>query len=39
MLSSQNIHRPANGMPIVNPSQDIVLGCYYLTQAKPGAPR
>src|SRR6185436_10783844 len=28
---------PANGMPIVNPSQDIVLGCYYLTQEKAGA--
>ncbi|HEX5042071.1 MAG TPA: DNA-directed RNA polymerase subunit beta' [Candidatus Polarisedimenticolaceae bacterium] len=37
MLSSQNILSPANGMPIVNPSQDIVLGCYYLTQAKAGA--
>jgi len=37
MLSSQNILSPANGMPIVNPSQDIVLGCYYLTQAKPGS--
>src|SRR5678810_705126 len=37
MLSSQNILSPANGMPIVNPSQDIVLGVYYLTRAKPGA--
>jgi DNA-directed RNA polymerase subunit beta' len=32
MLSTNNILSPANGMPIVNPSQDIVLGCYYLTQ-------
>jgi len=28
---------PANGSPIAVPSQDIVLGCYYLTKAKPGA--
>jgi len=32
MLSTNNILSPANGLPIVNPSQDIVLGCYYLTQ-------
>ena len=32
MLSSNNILNPSNGLPIVNPSQDIVLGCYYLTQ-------
>lgn len=31
MLSSRNIIRPANGDPIAAPSQDIVLGCYYLT--------
>lgn len=31
MLSSKNIIRPANGDPIAAPSQDIVLGCYYLT--------
>jgi DNA-directed RNA polymerase subunit beta' len=37
LLSTQNILSPANGFPIVNPSQDIVLGCYYLTQEKPGA--
>ncbi|HXE81538.1 MAG TPA: DNA-directed RNA polymerase subunit beta', partial [Vicinamibacterales bacterium] len=37
MLSSQNILSPANGSPIAVPSQDIVLGCYYLTKAKPGA--
>jgi DNA-directed RNA polymerase subunit beta' len=31
MLSSKNIIRPANGDPIAAPSQDIVLGCYYMT--------
>jgi DNA-directed RNA polymerase subunit beta' len=31
-----NVLSPANGLPIVNPSQDIVLGCYYLTQERPG---
>ncbi len=34
MLSSHNILSPANGNPIVVPSQDIVLGCYYLTKSK-----
>ncbi len=37
MMSTQNILSPANGLPIVNPSQDIVLGCYYLTQERRGA--
>jgi DNA-directed RNA polymerase subunit beta' len=37
MLSSNNILSPANGSPIAIPSQDIVLGCYYLTKPKPGA--
>jgi DNA-directed RNA polymerase subunit beta' len=36
MLSSHNILSPASGKPIVVPSQDIVLGCYYLTKARPG---
>src|SRR5216117_3438295 len=36
MLSSKNILSPANGQPIAIPSQDIVLGCYYLTKAKRG---
>src|SRR5512136_1163060 len=36
MLSSNNILSPANGQPIAIPSQDIVLGCYYLTKAKKG---
>jgi DNA-directed RNA polymerase subunit beta' len=37
MMSSNNILSPANGSPIAVPSQDIVLGCYYLTKAKVGA--
>ena len=37
MLSSNNILSPANGAPIAVPSQDIVLGCYYLTKSKAGA--
>ncbi|MGE4357665.1 MAG: DNA-directed RNA polymerase subunit beta', partial [Candidatus Omnitrophota bacterium] len=34
MLASNNIFSPANGGPIVTPSQDIVLGCHYLTKEK-----
>jgi DNA-directed RNA polymerase subunit beta' len=37
MLSSHNILSPASGHPITVPSQDMVLGLYYLTKAKPGA--
>jgi DNA-directed RNA polymerase subunit beta' len=36
MLSSNNILSPASGQPIAIPSQDIVLGCYYLTKEKRG---
>ncbi len=36
MFSSHNILSPANGRPLAIPSQDIVLGCYYLTRAKKG---
>jgi len=36
MLSSHNILSPQNGSPIVVPTQDIVLGCYYLTKKKEG---
>src|SRR5438093_2452391 len=36
MLSSRNLLRPANGEPIVGPSKDIVLGCYYLTMVEDG---
>jgi DNA-directed RNA polymerase subunit beta' len=38
MLSTNNIFSPAHGGPIIAPSQDIVLGCYYLTVMKPGVP-
>jgi DNA-directed RNA polymerase subunit beta' len=34
MMSTNNILSPANGKPIINPSQDIVLGIYYLTRAR-----
>ena len=37
MMSSNNILSPSNGAPIAVPSQDIVLGCYYMTKARPGA--
>ncbi|HEY4682453.1 MAG TPA: DNA-directed RNA polymerase subunit beta' [Candidatus Acidoferrales bacterium] len=36
MLSSRNILSPANGGPLAVPSQDMVLGIYYLTRSKPG---
>src|ERR1700680_335357 len=37
MLSSRTILSPANGLPLAVPTQDMVLGIYYLTKAKPGA--
>jgi DNA-directed RNA polymerase subunit beta' len=37
MLSSNNVLSPANGDPIIVPSQDIVLGLYYMTREKVGA--
>ncbi|MCX6031632.1 MAG: DNA-directed RNA polymerase subunit beta' [Chloroflexi bacterium] len=37
MLSSVNLLKPSSGEPIVGPSKDMVLGCYYLTLAVPGA--
>jgi DNA-directed RNA polymerase subunit beta' len=37
MLSSHNILNPANGAPITVPSQDMVLGLYYITKIRPGA--
>ena len=37
MLSSNNVLSPANGDPIIVPSQDIVLGLYYMTREKIGA--
>ncbi len=36
MLASQNILNPANGSPITVPSQDMVLGLYYITKQKKG---
>ena len=37
MLQSHNILNPANGAPISVPSQDMVLGLYYITKMRPGA--
>jgi DNA-directed RNA polymerase subunit beta' len=37
MLASNNILSPASGQPIAVPSQDIVLGCYYLTRERAGS--
>jgi DNA-directed RNA polymerase subunit beta' len=35
MMSTNNILSPANGKPIINPTQDIVLGIYYMTRDRP----
>src|SRR5437867_224935 len=35
MMSTNNIFSPANGNPIISPSQDIVMGCYYTTVPRP----
>ncbi len=37
MLASHNLLNPANGAPITVPSQDMVLGLYYMTKSRPGA--
>jgi DNA-directed RNA polymerase subunit beta' len=37
MMSTNNILSPANGKPIINPTQDIVLGMYWMTRSRPGA--
>ncbi len=37
MLQSHNILNPSNGAPITVPSQDMVLGLYYITKMRPGA--
>lgn len=37
MMSTNNILSPANGKPIINPTQDIVLGIYWMTRIRPGA--
>ncbi len=36
MLSKHNLLKPSSGEPVVKPSQDVVLGCYFLTGTKPG---
>ncbi|MBT5766448.1 MAG: DNA-directed RNA polymerase subunit beta' [Kordiimonadaceae bacterium] len=38
MMSTNNILSPSNGKPIIVPSQDIILGLYYMTTAKQGEP-
>jgi DNA-directed RNA polymerase subunit beta' len=35
MLSSNNILKPSDGRPVAEPSQDIVLGCYFATKSRP----
>jgi DNA-directed RNA polymerase subunit beta' len=37
MLSIYNLLSPSNGDPVITPTQDIVLGCFYMTLDKPGA--
>ncbi|MBU2545048.1 DNA-directed RNA polymerase subunit beta' [Patescibacteria group bacterium] len=37
MLSARNMLKPATGMPVVAPTQDIVLGCYWITKIDKGA--
>jgi DNA-directed RNA polymerase subunit beta' len=37
MLSSKNLLKPASGEPITIPSQDMVLGCYYMTHTRKGS--
>src|SRR5215470_5680481 len=38
MMSSRNLLSPANGQPVVAPTQDIVLGCYWLTAVRSDPP-
>ena len=37
MLSTNNLLLPQSGKPVATPSQDMVLGCHYLTRVRPGA--
>ena len=37
MLSSLNLLKPATGTPVIAPTQDIILGCYWITKIKKGA--
>jgi len=36
MMSTNNILHPAHGRPVIGPTQDIVLGCYYMSRERPG---
>ncbi|MSR58824.1 MAG: DNA-directed RNA polymerase subunit beta' [Planctomycetaceae bacterium] len=38
IMATNNIFSPANGAPIISPSQDIVMGCYYATLSKADRP-
>ena len=38
MLAANNLLKPSDGKPVAVPSQDMVLGSYYLTMDKPGEP-
>ena len=38
MAASKNLLKPSSGDPVIDPSQDMVLGCYFLTQAFKGKP-
>ena len=37
MLCANNILKPQDGKPVISPSQDMVIGCYYLSCIRPGA--
>ena len=37
MLAANNILKPQDGKPVISPTQDMVIGCYYLTCVRPGA--
>ena len=39
MMATNNIFSPANGDPIISPTQDVVMGAYYLTVGRAGAGR
>ena len=39
LLSPNNLLKPSDGGPVAVPSQDMVLGIYYLTQERPGVKR
>ena len=37
LMSTNNIFSPSNGAPIISPSQDVVMGCYYITASLPSS--